>query len=65
LENVDNPNQREVADVLPGQRIMIPRRIAHKVFAEKGTILVGITEQPYSGPQQDIPYKVTTTIQED
>ncbi len=36
-----------------GDRLFIPRRIAHKATVKAGSILVGCTEEPYLSPEHN------------
>ena len=47
---------RELTDqynMIKGDRLFIPRRIAHKATLRAGSILVGCTEEPYVSPEQN------------
>lgn len=59
LQNIDNPEQMMTVRLDPGQRLTIPPRIAHKVFALEGSILVGLTKEPYLNNSQDVSFTVS------
>jgi len=61
LQYVDQPEMRQVVEVHEGERLTIPQRVAHKVWAQENAIFVGITEQPYLGSDQDISFEVQAT----
>tara|TARA_Y100000310_G_C20692815_1_gene823453 strand:- start:2857 stop:3240 length:384 start_codon:yes stop_codon:yes gene_type:complete len=44
-------------NMVEGDRLFIPAGIAHKALLQKGSVLVGCTEQPYiSAKHNDCPY---------
>jgi len=64
LQHTEHPELRQLIALETGERLTIPPHVAHKVFALRGTIFVGITAQPYIGPEQDIPYPVETSTKD-
>lgn len=50
--------EKQTVELKQGQQLLIPAKVAHKVFAPCGAVLIGITEKPYISPKQDIPYAV-------
>ena len=58
LEDISTKKQR-IVEMKEGDRLIIPPKIAHKVFARDGSILVGNTEKKYvSAAENDHPYTV-------
>jgi mannose-6-phosphate isomerase-like protein (cupin superfamily) len=64
LQAVDHPHLYGKIDLYEGQRIYIPARVAHKVQAEPDIVLVGLTEKPYTGSDQDKPFAIQTSTPE-
>ena len=50
LEDIQT-KQKEKYNLIKGNRLLIPPKVAHKVQVVKESILVGCTEKPYISPE--------------
>lgn len=54
--NVDTGKEKKI-EVKEGEKIKIPSKTYHEVFMPKGSVMIGLTEKEYIGPEtNDLKY---------
>jgi oxalate decarboxylase/phosphoglucose isomerase-like protein (cupin superfamily) len=56
-QDIETKESRTI-HMVPGDEVLIPSNIAHKVTIKKGSVLIGFTEKPYkSAEKNSCPYE--------